>query len=100
MVETFSGQPNNVAAIRGTQIARRFPVFGDQGGVFADRAVAAFFDGGGEPPVHLGAIRLELSLVGDRTNQRMVKHKLGSAGEFDLIDELGGHQVANDGFDA
>ena len=83
-----------------TQIARRFEVFGDQGGVFADRVVAALFDGGGEPPVHLGAIRLELSLVGDRTNQRMVEHILGLAGEFDLIDELGCHQVGNGGFDA
>ena len=50
--------------------------------------------------MHVGAIRLELSLVGDRTNQRMVEHILGLAGEFDLIDELGGHQVANGGFDA
>ena len=83
-----------------TQIARRFEVFGDQGGVFADRVVVALFDGGGEPPVHLGAIRLELSLVGHRANQRMVKHILGLAGESDLIDELGRHQVGNSGFDA
>ena len=72
--------------IRGTQIARRFEVFGDQGGVFADRAVAALFDGGGEPPVHLGAIRLELSLIGDRANQRVVKDILSLSGEPDLID--------------
>ena len=83
-----------------TQIARRFEVFGDQGGVFADRVVVALFDGGGEPPVHLGTIRLELGFVGHRTDQRMVKHILGLAGEFDLIDELGRHQVGNDGFDA
>ena len=38
-------------AIRGTQIACRFEVFGDKGGVFADRVVVALFDGGGEPPV-------------------------------------------------
>ena len=37
--------------IRGTQIARRFEVFGDQGGVFADRVGVALFDRGGEPPV-------------------------------------------------
>ena len=86
--------------IRGPQIARRFEVFGDQGGVFADRVAVALFDGGGEPPVHVGAIRLELGFIGHRTNQRMVKHILGLAGEFDLIDELGRHQVGNDGFDA
>ena len=62
--------------------------------------VVALFDGGGEPPVQLGAIRLELGFVGDRANQRMVEHILGLAGEFDLIDELGCHQVGNDGFDA
>ena len=50
--------------------------------------------------MHLGAIRLELSLVGNRANQRMVEHILGLAGERDLIDELGRHQVGNDGFDA
>ena len=58
------------------------------------------FDGGGEPPVQLGAIRLELRLVGDRANQRMVEHILGLSGEPDLIDELGRHQVGNDRFDA
>ena len=81
------------------QVARRFEMLGDQGGVFADRVVVALFDGGGEPPVHLGAIRLELSLVGDRANQRVVKHILGLADEFDLIDELGRHQVGNHRFD-
>ena len=62
--------------------------------------VVALFDDGGEPPVHLGAVRLELGFVGHRANQRMVKHILGLAGERDLIDELGRHQVGNDGFDA
>ena len=52
------------------------------------------------PPVQLGAIGLELRLVGHRTNQRMVEHILGLAGEPDLIDELGRHQVVNDRFDA
>ena len=86
--------------ISGTQVARRFEVFGDQGGVFADRIVVALFDGGGEPPVQLGAIRLELRFVGDRANQRMVEHILGLAGELHLIDELGRHQFGNHRFDA
>ena len=86
--------------IRGPQIARRFEVLGDQGGVFVDRRWVTCFDRGGYAPVQLGAIRLELSLVGDRTNQRMVEHILGLSGEPDLIDELGRRQVGNDGFDA
>ena len=58
------------------------------------------FDRGGHAPMQLGAIRLELSLVGDRANQRVVEHILGLAGELDLIDELRRHQVVNDRLDA
>jgi hypothetical protein len=82
------------------QIARRFEVFGDQSGVFADQVGVALLDGGGQPPVQLRTIRLELRFVGHRANQRMVKHILCLAGEPDLIDELGRHQVSNDRFDA
>ena len=74
-------------------------MFGDQSRVFTDRVVIAYFDGRGEPPMHLGSIRLELSFVSHRANQRMVKHILGLAGEFHLIDELARHQVINDRFD-
>ncbi len=82
------------------QIARRFVVFGDKGGVFTDRVEVALFDGGGDSPVHFGAIRFELRLVGDCANQRVVKHILGLAAEPHLIDELGGHQVINVRLDA
>ena len=51
-------------------------------------------------PVQLSAIGLELSLVGDRANQRVVEHILGLPGKLDLIDELGRHQVVNDRFNA
>ena len=50
--------------------------------------------------MHIGTVRLELGFIGHRTDQRMVKHILGLASEPDLIDELGRHEVGNDGFDA
>ena len=66
----------------------------------SSRPVTALFDRGGHPPVQFGAVGLELSLVGHRTDQRMVKHILGLPGERDLIDELGRQQVGNDRFNA
>ena len=94
------GSGAHVPAVRGVQIACGLQMLGDQGGVLVDRSGSRCFDRGGHAPVQLGAIGLELSLVGDRTNQRVVEHILGLAGELDLIDELGCHQVVNDGFDA
>ena len=93
------GTGAHMPGIRGTQIARRFEVFGDQGGVFVGRGRVTLLRWRRRAPVQLGAIRLELSLVGDRANQRMVEHILGLSGEPDLIDELGRHQVSNDRFD-
>ena len=84
----------------GVQIARGLQVFGDQSRVLVDRCGVRCFDRGGHAPVQLGTIRLELRLVGHRANQRMVEHILGLAGELDLIDELGRHQIGDDGFDA
>jgi len=37
VVETFSGQPNNVAAIRGTQITGGLQMFGNQSGILISR---------------------------------------------------------------
>jgi len=39
--------------------------------------------------MQLGSIRLELSLVGHRADQRVVEHILGLSREPDLINELG-----------
>ena len=48
--------------------------------------------------MQLGAIGFELSFIRDRTNQRVVEHVLGLAGEADLIDELSRQQIINDSF--
>ena len=90
----------HVPAVRGAQITGGLQMLGDQRGVLVGRFRVAGFDRGGQPPVQLGAIRLELRFVGHRANQRMVEHVLGLSGEPDLIDELGRHQVINDRFDA
>ena len=68
-------------------------MFGDQRRVFVSRCRVTCFDRGRQPPVQLGAIRLELRLVGHRADQRMVERILRFAGEPDLIDELGLHQA-------
>ena len=81
------------------QIACGFQVLGDQRRVFVERPRTALFDRGGYPPVQVGAVGFELSLVCHGTYQRMVKHKLGVPGERDLIDELGRQQVGNHRFD-
>jgi hypothetical protein len=44
------------------------------------------FDRGGQPPVQLRAIRFELRLVGNSTDQRMPKCVLRLRAEGDLID--------------
>ena len=89
MVETFSGQPNNVAAIRGTQITGGLQMLGDQRCVLVQRVRVTLLDRGRQTPVQLRTIGFELRFVGQRADQRMVKHILGSSGECDLIDELG-----------
>ena len=90
----------HVPAVRGVQIACGLQVLGNQRGILVERVRLPLFDCGGQPPMQFGAIGLELSLVGHRANQRVVEHILGLAGEPDLIDELGRHQVGNNGFDA
>ena len=61
------------------QIACSLQMIGNQRSVFVDRFRLASFDSGGEPPVQLGAIGLELSFVGHRANQRMMEYILGLA---------------------
>ena len=82
------------------EIVRGLQVLGDQSRVLVYRFGALQFDGGGHAPVEVSTVGLELRLVGDRANQRVVEHILGLAGELDLIDELGCRQVGDDGFDA
>ena len=86
-------------AVGGVQITGGLQMFGDQRRVLVDRVRVTCFDRGGQPPMQLGAIGFELGFVGHRTNQRMVEHILGLSGEPDLIDELGRHQLVEDGFD-
>ena len=78
----------HVPAVGGVQITGGLQVFGDQRRVLVSRGGVTRFDRGGQPPVQLGAIRLELSFVGHGADQRMVEHVLGLSGEADLIDEL------------
>ena len=70
-------------------------MFGDERRILVGRFRFAGFDRGGQPPVQLGAIRFELSLIRHRTNERMVKDVLRLSSERDLIDELGRHQVSS-----
>ena len=99
MVETFSGQPNNVAAIRGTQITGGLQMLGDQRCVLVQRVRVTLLDRGRQPPVQLRTIGFELRFVGHRADQRMMKFILGLAGEPHLIDKLAHDQIINGGFD-
>ena len=82
------------------QIACSLQMIGNQRGVFVDRFRLASFDSGGDPPVQLGAIGLELRFVGHRTDKRMMEYILGLAGQAEVFDELGHDQVINDWLDA
>ena len=70
------------------QITRRFEVFGYQSGVFVGRFRLALFDRGGQAPVQLGAVRLELRFIGHGANQRMPERIFDPRGEPDLVDQL------------
>ena len=59
---------------RRVQIAGGLEVFGDEGGVFVGEFRRALFDRGGQPPVQLGAVGLQLRFVGHGANQRMPEH--------------------------
>jgi hypothetical protein len=71
-------------------------MFGYQGRVLLGCCRVTGFDCGCDAAVQLGAIRLELRLIGHGANQRMMEHIFGSPGESDLIDELAPHQVLQD----
>jgi hypothetical protein len=78
-----------VPAVGGTQIIGGFQMFGDQRRVLVCRGRVTRLDRRRDAPMQLGSIRLELSLVGHRADQRVVEHILGLSGEPDLINELG-----------
>ena len=87
------------ASSRRREVHRRRQVLSDQRSVLVDRFRVTRLNRGGHAPVQLGAIGFKLRFVGHRTDQRMVKDILGLAGEPDLIDEFGCHQVSNRRFD-
>ena len=78
--------------VSGTQISGGLQVLGDQGGVLVCRSDALSISAA-KSPVQFRPIRFELRLVRHRPDERIAEDELGFAGESDLIDELGGHQV-------
>ena len=71
------------------QITGGFQMSGDQRRVLVCRGRVTRLDRRRDAPMQLGSIRLELSLVGHRADQRVVEHILGLSREPDLINELG-----------
>src|SRR6185295_5847014 len=83
----------HVPAVGGVQIPGGLQMFGNQGSVFVARFRLMAFDRGSQPPMQPSTIRLQLRLVGHRTNQWMVEHILGLSGEPDLVDQFGLDQL-------
>ena len=66
-------------------------VFGDQRRVLVDRIGNSLLDRGSEIAVPLGAIGLQLRLVGHRPDQGMTEREFGARGEPHLIDQFVGN---------
>ena len=86
-------QPNaacrSPAALRCSAIKRR---------VFVGR-FGALLDRGGQPPMQLRAVRLQLRFIGHGANQRMSERILDRRGEPDLVDQLTRDQLVEDWVD-
>ncbi len=74
------------------QRARGLEVGGDQRGVLVGARIAGL-DGRREPAVRLGAVGAQLRFVGHGAHQRVPEAIPLARNEFDLVDELRGHQL-------